>query len=132
MITIESDRAPGAVQTIAAEVLGYTPGVSVAGRLGTEISLASVDRDTLTELRSALTAGGHQVIVTDDQVIDSRGVAKMLGIAVGSVARYRNRGDLPEPDLMLGRSPGWYRTTIEAWQQTRPGRGSGGGRPRRG
>lgn len=56
-------------------------------------------------------------------LLDSEAVAAMLGIAVGSVARYRTRGDLPPPDVMLGRSPGWYAATIRDWQATRPGRG---------
>jgi len=37
MSTIESDRNPGAIQTIAAEILGHHVGVSQSGRLGNEI-----------------------------------------------------------------------------------------------
>gem|GEM_PF-1216324 len=55
-------------------------------------------------------------------LLDSAGVAALLGIAVGSVARYRGRGELPEPDVRLGRSPGWYEATIREWQAARPGR----------
>lgn len=40
------------------------------------------------------------------------------------------RGDLPPPDGHAGRSPWWYETTITAWERARPGRGTGGGRPR--
>lgn len=40
-------------------------------------------------------------------------------------------GDLPPPDGHAGRAPWWYETTIAAWEKTRPGRGVGGGRPRR-
>jgi predicted DNA-binding transcriptional regulator AlpA len=63
-----------------------------------------------------------------DVLLDSAGVANLLGIAVGSVARYRTRGTLPPPDVMLGRSPGWRPATILVWQATRPGRT---GRPRK-
>lgn len=45
------------------------------------------------------------------------------------MARYRGRGDLPAPDVMLGRSPGWHESTIREWQAVRPGRT---GRPRKG
>lgn len=62
-------------------------------------------------------------------LLDTEGVARMLGIAHESVTRYRARGDLPEPDVMLGRSPGWYAATIVEWQAQRPGRT---GRPRKG
>lgn len=63
-----------------------------------------------------------------EALLDSEAVAALLGIAVGSVARYRTRGTLPDPDVMLGRSPGWWPATILAWQAARPGRT---GRPRK-
>lgn len=127
MITIECDRTAGAIQSIAARVLGQQVSVTQAGRLGNEITFADLDAATLDALRQALSAGGHRVYVTRDDLLDSEGVSRLLGIAVGSVARYRSRGDLPEPDVMLGRSPGWYAATIRDWQATRPGRT---GRPR--
>ena len=63
-----------------------------------------------------------------ETLLDSAGVANLLGIAVASVARYRTRGNLPAPDVMLGRSPGWWPATILTWQASRPGRT---GRPRK-
>ena len=38
-------------------------------------------------------------------------------------------GDLPAPDVRLGRSIGWSDAVYQAWKQRRPGRGVGGGRP---
>ena len=38
---------------------------------------------------------------------------------------------LPEPDAYIGRTRGWKTETIDAWNAARPGRGVGGGRPRR-
>lgn len=61
-------------------------------------------------------------------LLDTEGVAAMLGIARDSVTRYRARGDLPEPDAVFGRSPVWRVATIREWQAQRPGRT---GRPRK-
>lgn len=63
MITIESDRTAGAIQTIAAGVLGYQPSVTQAGCLGNEINFAGLDAATVSALRAALRAGGHAVHV---------------------------------------------------------------------
>ena len=54
-------------------------------------------------------------------------VAPRLGITTGALAGYK----LPEPDVMMGRTRGWSEATIDAWNAARPGRGAGGGRPRR-
>jgi hypothetical protein len=35
---------------------------------------------------------------------------------------------MPEPDGKIGRSPWWYRRTIERWLATRPQRGERGSR----
>ncbi|MEW2508472.1 hypothetical protein AB0878_49240 [Amycolatopsis sp. NPDC047767] len=48
--------------------------------------------------------------------------------------RYADSHPFPEPDVMTGRTPGWARSRrpeIEAWEHGRPGRGVGGGRPRK-
>lgn len=57
-------------------------------------------------------------------------VADRLGVAVSTVYAYRRDKILPEP-VMIGRTPTWDRDVIEAWELTRPGRGAGGGRPRK-
>ena len=54
-------------------------------------------------------------------------VAERLGITKGALARYR----LPEPDVRIGRTRGWLPETIDRWNAQRPGRGVGGGRPRK-
>ena len=54
-------------------------------------------------------------------------VAERLGITKGALARYR----LPDPDALIGRTRGWLPETIDAWNAARPGRGVGGGRPRK-
>lgn len=54
-------------------------------------------------------------------------VAKYLNISVGALSTYK----LPAPDATLGKSRGWLPETIETWNANRPGRGVGGGRPRK-
>lgn len=49
------------------------------------------------------------------------------GLDAGTIRGYRNRGYLPEPDVVIGVDPekrrhyGWKRETVENWE--RPGRG---------
>lgn len=38
---------------------------------------------------------------------------------------------LPQPDATIGRTRGWLPDTIDQWNTQRPGRGVGGGRPRK-
>ncbi|PLS26020.1 hypothetical protein [Bifidobacterium parmae] len=54
-------------------------------------------------------------------------VAEKLGITKGALAQYK----LPEADVTVGRARGWSETTIDEWNAARPGRGVGGGRPRK-
>lgn len=54
-------------------------------------------------------------------------VARRLGISTAAVSAYK----LPEPDAMIGRTRGWLPETIDQWNANRPGRGVGGGRPRK-
>lgn len=54
-------------------------------------------------------------------------VAARLGITTGALAGYK----LPEPDALTGRTRGWLPETIDQWNAARPGRGVGGGRPRK-
>lgn len=61
----------------------------------------------------------HYLGVTD--------VAQRLGIVKSAVSAYK----LPDPDVMIGRTRGWLPETIDQWNAQRPGRGVGGGRPRK-
>ena len=56
-------------------------------------------------------------------------VAVHYGITAASVSKAVERGSLPPPDYHVGRTPIWMPETLDAW--TRPGRGAGGGRPRK-
>lgn len=54
-------------------------------------------------------------------------VADRLGITPGGLLNLK----LPEPDVLIGRTRGWSAETIDEWNAKRPGRGVGGGRPRK-
>ena len=54
-------------------------------------------------------------------------VAERLGITSGGLLNLK----LPEPDATIGRTRGWLPETIDEWNAQRPGRGVGGGRPRK-
>lgn len=68
----------------------------------------------------------------DAEILDRAGVADLLGVQPETVSVYRARtykDSFPEPDGKIGGSAYWYRSTIEAWVATRPGKT---GRPRKG
>lgn len=54
-------------------------------------------------------------------------VAKRLDISTAAASAYK----LPQPDALIGRTRGWLPETIDRWNKARPGRGVGGGRPRK-
>lgn len=62
-------------------------------------------------------------------------IAALFGVLPGTIETWRKRyPDFPEPDAYVGRSAGWLpsrETELRAWEASRPGRGAGGGRPRR-
>ena len=53
-------------------------------------------------------------------------VARFLGVRVGTVSSYRLRGQMPSPDLSVGRTQLWRPGRIIEWQDTRPRPGVGG------
>lgn len=57
-------------------------------------------------------------------------VAAHLGVTLRTIYSYKKR-DLPAPDGHLGNVPWWSPDTIRRWAKQRPGRGVGGGRPRK-
>ena len=65
-------------------------------------------------------------------VLDIPAIARRLGVSQATVRSYRARGLMPEPAGRIGASPYWTREAVEAWIASRPGRGVGGGRPRKG
>ncbi len=53
-------------------------------------------------------------------------VAAYLDVTANTVASYKARGQMPEPDRLFGRTPAWRPATIIEWHERRPGHG---GRP---
>ena len=53
-------------------------------------------------------------------------VAAYLDVTSKTVASYKARGQMPEPDRLFGRTPAWRPATIIEWNELRPGHG---GRP---
>ena len=58
-------------------------------------------------------------------------VAALCGWQPRTVSQYASRGRMPPPTGHFGRTPWWDRAVIVAWLEQRPGRGVGGGRPRK-
>jgi aminoglycoside phosphotransferase len=53
-------------------------------------------------------------------------VAAYLGLRVPTVSSYRMRGQMPEPDMTIGRTHVWRPSKIIAWHGARPRPGVGG------
>lgn len=51
--------------------------------------------------------------------LDTAAVARLMGVRVETVRTHIWRGTIPEPDLRIGRSPAWKRSTIDQWLKTR-------------
>lgn len=68
--------------------------------------------------------------------LDLKAIAERVGIGHESARTYHKRatanrekgdprpGDLPAPDIRLGRIPGWLPQTIDTWDRGRPRKGS--------
>ncbi|MBT1182098.1 hypothetical protein JS531_09100 [Bifidobacterium sp. CP2] len=65
--------------------------------------------------------------MTTNRYLSVTEVAARIGVKNASAAGY----NLPEPDAIIGRTRGWLPETIDEWNRNRPGRGVGGGRPRK-
>ena len=57
--------------------------------------------------------------MTDPEQWSVTEVARELGIKPRTVTGYLARGQMPEPDGRVGRSPWWYPGTIKGWHRPR-------------
>lgn len=46
-------------------------------------------------------------------------LAKRWNVSVNVLMVRKHRGMLPEPDIQIGRSPGWHEDTIKDWENER-------------
>jgi HAMP domain-containing protein len=57
------------------------------------------------------------------EFLSIEGFARRIGVSVQTLRAYKSRGRLPQPDIVLGGSPGWLPATVDAFQASRPGQG---------
>lgn len=48
-------------------------------------------------------------------MLDTNGVADLLGVKPATVRNWRSRELMPDADEVVGRSPRWHRRTVEDW-----------------
>lgn len=53
------------------------------------------------------------------QLVDYAGISAVTGVDVRTLRVWAGRGHLPDPDVRLGQSPGWYPATIQRWAAAR-------------
>lgn len=58
------------------------------------------------------------------EYLDSKQVGERVGLAHQTVRQMRARGQMPDPDAMIGRAVGWLPATIDRWQASRKTGGS--------
>ena len=57
-----------------------------------------------------------------EQLLNIPAIAKLIKLTPGTVKGMRTQGKLPPPDVTLGPTQRWKRSTILAWDETRPKR----------
>src|SRR3954465_16071573 len=62
----------------------------------------------------------HVAVDTSAEWWTTTEVADYLGVRVGTISSYRQRGQMPAPDRTLGRTHLWRPSTIVHWQRRRP------------
>ena len=58
------------------------------------------------------------------EYLDSKQVGERAGLAHQTVRQMRARGQMPDPDAMIGRAIGWLPETIDKWIAARKTGGS--------
>jgi predicted DNA-binding transcriptional regulator AlpA len=53
-----------------------------------------------------------------EKLLTASQVAELLGLSRNTITAYKAREQMPEPDVVYGRTPLWKEATIKAW---RPG-----------
>lgn len=105
------------------------------------------------EMAAIRSAANLSTVVGEDNLIDAQpsppntvvryldmvAIGRMFGVSGDTVGvwrtRYADTHPFPAPDAVIGRTAGWApvrEDEIRQWEAGRPGRGAGGGRPRKG
>jgi len=87
---------------------------------------ATLDEDEISQIttlhpRDFTHAPAHTAVAL---YVDLPRIATRLGVNDATARSYRSRGEMPESEVQLGKTPGWTIDTIEAWIARRPGAGS--------
>ena len=115
------DGLDAEMDTFARALASYGPAENRPGRVSTPVAPAELGAELGLAWRWA-----------PIPLLDLRGAAERLGVGYATIRRYRSQdGTFPEPDALLGQSPGWLPATLDRWKDSRPGQGVGGGRPRK-
>lgn len=124
---------PGARDLHAADVL----------RMGASRAAECGDRASLLQTMTDDPLVGHVAVPEGDTEMDAHtrvvgmyapelhacamltvsDIAELLEVARDTIAAYRHRGYLPEPQAVIGRTPVWSRPIVRQWMECRPGNG---------
>lgn len=64
--------------------------------------------------------------VDEDRLLTREDIARYLVCCAKSVYRFCRRRDFPPPDLRVGRSPRWRKSTLTAWLDAQQAKGKKG------
>jgi len=51
-----------------------------------------------------------------EEYLTVAGIALLYGIGEKTITSYKARGQMPQPDLQVGRTPVWKLSTLAAWR----------------
>lgn len=49
-------------------------------------------------------------------ILSYKDLSQRWGITVSTLRQWKQRGKLPDPDLLVGKSPAWYEETIQTME----------------
>ncbi|RCV51875.1 transcriptional regulator [Marinitenerispora sediminis] len=62
--------------------------------------------------------------MSTDERLTADQAASLAGVRRDTWHSYVSRGQAPEPDGRVGRTPWWWRSTVERYLDSRPGQGA--------
>ena len=61
----------------------------------------------------------HEIQVHGIDYIDVKAASEILGVTFNTTRRYQSSGFLPQPEIKIGQSVFWRKTTIEEFHRNR-------------